>query len=427
MAVYSVYENIIMKLESVYLQLEMEIDREIASLVGGQNRLRRQLQDLKDKIEILNSLKRNFEIYCNKETGLEELRRSIFSTLCEKQVVLRLLQEKELLLNGYLIPLSDKKLPSVIEINKEYKLRKKLQEVELFSGFLSEQDGFEEASDAIEKANAHLDEAIDSGASDVLEKVITEFQNIFEKILHIYNIEPHHLQKFKDFRAQISAQLGRISPFTLQEVDSDAGLSQCYNNIRTQKNIIENEVDKLLYQFSMFENGKKIVLLEIKKVTGELESIIFKEYAIKQKISELKQQKIDLNNRKENFFKEPTVDTYANAMSQLDQIENRFRRLIMHRNFEKPNLATRFFTITKTAEEAKNMSEVNTSYNKTLFQLLHNNHVSSQDKLTILCLSKQSKLINAQTGKFFFQRVGKTRASQSSEAIIRRLQCSDLH
>ncbi len=180
MATYNVYDNILIKLESIYLKVEMEVDREITALITERNILSLQLNDLKSKVEILNSLNRSFDLY----------------------------------------------------------------------------------------SDQHIE---------------------FDEIKH-----------------------------------------------------------KLLYQFAMLQNGKKILLLEIKNLSGELESLIFKEYAIKQKIQELRQYKTDLNNQKECFMKDCTVDGYTEAVKQLELVENQFNRIMYHRNLDKQNLVSRFFAVSRT-------------------------------------------------------------------------------
>ena len=56
MAMYSVYNNILIKLENVFLRVEMEVDKELALLLIEHTKLSQQLSDLKSKIEYLKQL-----------------------------------------------------------------------------------------------------------------------------------------------------------------------------------------------------------------------------------------------------------------------------------------------------------------------------------------------------------------------------------
>ena len=427
MATYSVYDNILIKLENVYLRVEMEVDKEITTLSNNHLTLNRQLTDLRGKIEILNALKRSFELYCNDEDEMKRLHQSLFKVLCDKQIQLRMLQEKELLLSSYLVLSPETTLPTVMQINKEFKLRKYLQEIELLASFLSEDLRFESFVNEIERANEMFDLAIESGAIDKLENVVSLFQNFFEKVLHMYEIDPSLINEFKDFRSQILVQADNISLFVPQDVESIHNMQKSHKTVRDERMRLEQEVDRLLYQYTMFQSGRKTIFAEIRHSGGELESIIFKEYAIKQKIQELRQYKVDLNNQKDDFMKDPTLDGYTEAVQQLEHVENRFRRLMMHKNFEKQTLVSRFFAANKVKTEHQFRTEEQTPYHKVLFQVLHNNHISSQDKLIILRLSKPSKLINTLSGKLFYQRTGKTRSLQTLEESFLKLQTSELH
>lgn len=427
MTASTVYENIIMKLESVYLNSELEVDEEIAALMNEHQILDKELNDLKIKIEVLNSLKRSFELYGGHASDLDTFRRSLFDTLCDKQIVLRLLQEKELLLQSYLLPIPDMQLPTVIGVNKEYKLRKRVQEVEFISSFLSEHKCFEKFAFEIEKADTKLDIAIETGTTDKLEEAVELFFSIYEKILNFSHLEEGALQELRDFRSKILLQAYRIIPFIPEDVASMHSLSECYKNICEEVKVLELEVNKLLYQFAMFQQGKKMILLEIKQASGELESVIFKDYSFKQKIQTLQQIKIDLNAQKENFLKDPSFENYTEAMKNREEIENRFRRLMVHKTFEKTNLLSRFFNGTKhKASEDSNQDDEN-RYSKVLFQVLHNSHITSQDKLSILRLAKQSKLITANSGKFFYQRFAKTQTVQNMEKIFKDLSSTEIH
>lgn len=427
MATYSVYDNILIKLESVFLKVEMEVDREITQLLTEHNKLVSQLTDLKNKVEVLNSIKRSGELYFDNEVELNNLKRALFKILSDKQILLRFLQEKELLLNGYLIPLPEMKLPSIVELNKEYKLRKKLQEIELLSSFLIDHPSFERFLPELEKATEIFDLAIESGASDKFEETVNIFQNYFEKMLNIYDLEEDFLEQFKDFRSQILLQANQLTPFTPPHVESLYMLQEVYKSVQIERLAVEHEVNKLLYQFTMLQNGKKIIQAEIKNMNGELESVLFKEYAVKQKIQELRQYKSELNSQKDNFLKDPTVDGYTQAVKQLESVEQRFRRLIMHRSFDKQAVASRFFSGTTSKSDRSYISEEQSAYSKMLFQALHNYHISSEDKATILRLSKPSKLINSNSGKFFYQRTAKTRSLKSIENTFKKYQINEVH
>jgi hypothetical protein len=427
MATYSVYDNILIKLESVFLKVEMEVDREITELLTNHQQLEIQLSDLKGRVEVLNSLKRTCELYCDNEAELHNLHRALFKTLCDKHLQLRFLQEKELLLNGYLVPMPEMRVPTVIELNKELKLRKRMQEIELLSSFLVDHSGFSQYVAELEKANEIFDLAVESGASDSIEETINIFQNYFEKILNIYNLDHAFLEQFKDFRTQIVLQANTIPSFIPNDVFSSQTLQAAYKRTQQERITLELEVDKLLYQFTMFQNGKKMILSEIKTTSGELESVIFKEYGIKQKIQELRQYKTELNSQKDTFMRDPTVDGYAEAVKQLEEVEHRFKRLMLHKNFDKEALVARFFSANKTKVEKRFVSTDHTPYNKILFLALHNAHIGSEDKIVILRLSKPSKLLNSNSGKFFYQRTAKTRSLRSLENNFKKYQMEELH
>lgn len=427
MATYRVYDNILFKLENVFLRVENEVDMEINSLLKEQSTLEQHLIDLKGKVEVLSSLKRSFELYCDSPSELQTLYRSLFKIICDKQVRLRFLQEKELLLSGYLVTIPDQTLPSVILLNKELKVRKQLQEIELLASFLVDDSRFSAFAHEVGKFNEIFDLGIESGAMDKLDSVIQLFQTFFEKIINIYNLDKAFIESLKEFRTQILLQANLITIFTPKDIETYSGLQKSYHLVRDERIALESEVDKLLYQFSMLKNGKKIIVSESKHATGELESVLFKEYAIKQKIRELRQYKVDLNNQKDSFMKDPSLDGYTQAMQQLEFVEYRFRRLMMHKNFEKPTLASRFLAASKLKVERQFHCKEQTAYNKVLFQVLHNSHISSDDKRIILRLSKPSKLINADTGKFFYQRTGKTRSLETLEVTFKKLQTYELH
>jgi hypothetical protein len=427
MATYSVYNNILIKLENVFLRVEGEVDQEISSLLAEQENLNLQLVDLKGKVEILSSLKRSFELYCDNEKELQNLNRSLFKALSDKQLKLRFVQEKEILLNGYLVPMPDAKLPTVISLNRELKIRKKLQEIELLASFLAEDPRFSAFSEEVERANEIFDLSIESGATDKLESVIDLFQHFFDKVINIYEIEKVFIEDFKEFRAHILVQANQVPSFQPKECETFNCLQKVQRRLCEERLVLEKEVDHLLYQYGMIQNGKKIIIAETKNANNELESILFKEYAIKQKIQELKQYKVDLNSQKDSFMKDPTLDGYTEAVHQLELVENRFRRLMLHRNFEKSTLGSRFFATNKDKIVRPSKGQECPSYNKILFQVLHNRHISSQDKIVILRLSKPSKLINAHSGKFFYQRTGKTRSLQKLQNSFKKLQAQDLH
>lgn len=427
MATYSVYDNILIKLESVFLKVEMEVDRETTDLLAEHYQLESQLTDLKGKVELLNSLKRTAELYCDNQEELYQLTRTLLASLCEKQILLRFAQEKELLLNGYLVPSPDLRIPGVIELNKEFKLRKRMQEMELLSNFLLEQPAFEDYLPDLQKVNEIYDLALESGASDKLEETINIFQNYFEKVVHIYRLDADVLEQFKAFKAQILIQANSIPTFTSSDVFSTYTLQAAYKAAQSERLQLERDVEKLMFQFTMLQNGKKIIALEIKSTSTELESVIFKEYAIKQKIQELKQYKSELNNQKESFMRDPSVDGYSEAVKQLELVENRFKRLIMHKSPDKEVLVSRFFAANKTKQEKRFSKEEQTTYNKILFLTLHNNNISSEDKLIIFRLSKPSKLINSNAGKFFYERTAKNRSLKQFEHASNRIQFEELH
>lgn len=427
MGTYSVYDNILIKLESIYLKVEMEVDREITALVSQATLLNQQLNNLKNKAEVLNTLKRSFDLYCDRPDELCLLARSLLKILSDKQIQLRILQEKEVLLHGYTLPFPEVKLPSVIEINKELKLRKQLQEIELLSSFLADHPRFENYLDELEKANGVLDLSIESGAMDKLEAAVDFCQHFFEKVLNFYNLDPNLLDEFKSFREQIILQAHYVSTFKPESVNSLTCLEKTYKETKNQRVLLEREVENLLYQFGMFSNGKKIILLETKNITGELESLIFKEYAVKQKIQELKQYKFDLNLQKQCFMRDPTVDGYLEAVKQLELIESRFNRLTLYKNMDKQNLANRFFAADKPRVEKRITYNEQTPYNKILFMVLHNTHITSEDKAIILRISKPSKLINTCSGKFFYQRTAKTRSVDAIVNSFKKCHNHELH
>lgn len=427
MATHRVHDNILIKLESVFLKVEREVDQEISDLLSEERGFERRLKDLKTRLEALNSLKRSYELYCDNEAELHNLKRSLFKILGDKQIQLRMLSEKQLLLESQLIPVPDATLPSVIELNKDLKIRKRLQEIELLSGFLAEHPSFNIFRKELDKANQIYDLAIESGALDKLEETINLFQNFFEKIENLYDLDEQFLQEFGDFKAQIALQANAVPYFTGQEIFSTQELNACSKRITIALVTLENEVDRLLFQFTMLQSGKKVILLEIKNTSGELESIIFKEYALRQKIQELRQYKIDLNSQKENFMKDPTVDGYNEAVRQLESAELRFKRLVTQKNQDKQNLINRFFAAHRAKTERKFVTVSNAQYQKTLFQALHNCHICGEDKITILRLSKPSTLINANTGHYFYQRAGKVKALANAEQNIRKFQLHEVH
>jgi hypothetical protein len=104
-----------------------------------------------------------------------------------------------------------------------------------------------------------------------------------------------------------------------------------------QRNLSQRMIDLKgkVALLSSFKNAKEMVRSELKKTSCELEQVLFKEYAIKQRIQELRDYKIVLNSQKNNFMKDPTIDGYTEAMHQLQAVENHFQRLIMHKNFAK--------------------------------------------------------------------------------------------
>lgn len=429
MATYRVYDNILIKLESVYLKVEMEVDREITEFLSEQHHLEKQINDLKVKVEILNSLKRTNELYCDNHKELYGLTRTLLKNLCDKQILLRFVREKELLLNGYLMPTPDMKLPALIELNKEFKLRKRLQEIELLAGFLSEQPSFQEYAPKLEKLNEIYDLALESGAIDKLEETIGIFDNFFEKVQHIYVLDQTLLDQFSEFRVQVIQQANHVYMFTANDIFSSQVLQTTYKNSQQERLDIEREVEKLMYQFMMLQNGKKIILTEIKNTTGELESLIFKEYAIKQKIQELRNYKAELNTHKDCFMKAPSVDGYSEAVKQLESVERRLQRLTMNNRYDQESkevLISRFFTANKTKQE-KRFKEEQTTYNKILFLTLHNAHISSEDKLDILRVAKTTRLINSHSGKFFYQRMARNTSLQNLQQSFDRFNVEELH
>lgn len=426
MATYSVYDNILIKLENVFSQVEMEVDREMADLSKDHRQLELQLSDLKGKVEVLNSLKRTCELYCDNIQELNTLHREVFNTLSNKHLRLRFLQEKELVLNSCLLPLPEIKLPTVIELNKELKIRKRLQEIELLSSFLMDHANFSAYRVELEKAQEIFDLALESGATDSLEEMINIFENYFEKVLNMYDLTTEFLKEFKDFRTQILLQASSIPSFVPNDVLSSQSMLATYQKTKQERQDLEQEVAKLLYQFIMFRNGKKIIQIEIKNISNELESVIFKEYAIKQKIQELRQYKSELNNEKDCFMKDPTVDGYAHAVKQLEMVQHRFKRLMQHKKFDRDVLINRFYSANRAKSEKRYQVAEQTPYNKILFLTLHSPEVSSQDKIAILRLSKPSKLLHSNSGKFFYQRTTKT-SLQNIEKTFKKYQMQELH
>lgn len=426
MSSYRVYDNILIKLEHVFLRVETEVDREIVALTMEHERLNAALSDLKRKIEVLNSLKRSYNLYGDEAIELHNLNRTLFRVLCDKQIQLRFLQEKEILISGYLLPVPQVQLPSVSQINKEYKLRKRLQEIELLASFLLEDRMFAALTQELERANELFDLALESGESASLESIIVLFSNYFEKIMNAYDLPQDLVDEFKAFEAQISLQANSVTMLNSQELASVTTLQQSFKKVHDDRINLELEIDKLLYQFNMFQNGKKIILAELRNVGGELESILFREYAVKQKIKELRQYKIELNDRKHNFMKDPTVDGYADAVAQLESVENRFRRLVMHKSFDKNTQFGHFLAVNK-PQMRRQLNEEKSPYNKILFQIMHSSHISSLDKALILRLSKPSKLVNSRSGKLFFQRPSKSRSLKTLEQTFKKLALSELH
>ncbi len=426
MATYSVHDNILIQLENVFLKVEMEVDREITELLAQHQQLAIELGDLKGKVEVLNSLKRTSELYCDNAEELQKLTRTLLHSLSDKQILLRFAQEKELLLNGYLLPTPEMRVPTVIELNKEFKLRKRMQEIELLSSFLLEHPDFAQYVSELQSVNDVYDLALESGASDRLEETIQIFDNYFEKVLNIYSLNSDFLKQFKDFRSNIRQQESSVPPFTANDAFSAHTLQSAFKKIQMERINIEQEVERLMYQFTMLQNGKKIILAEIKSTSGELESLIFKEYAVKQKIQEFRQYKSELNNQKDSFMKDPSVDGYSEAVKQLEFVENRFRRLVTHKSLDKEVIASRFFATNKTKQERRFFKEEQTTYNKILFLALHNAHISSEDKQLILRLSKPSKLINSNAGKFFYTRTA-GRSLETSMEGIQKFQLEELH
>src|SRR5262245_19021888 len=119
MATHRIYDNFLIQFENVFLKVELEVDREILALIPECKKLSQQLKDLKEKADTLNALKRSFERYYDQEVELNTFSRLLFKTLCKKQIHLRFLQEKEILLNGYLASTTEKNLPTIVEVNKE--------------------------------------------------------------------------------------------------------------------------------------------------------------------------------------------------------------------------------------------------------------------------------------------------------------------
>jgi hypothetical protein len=426
MATYSVYDNILIKLESVFLKIEMEVDREITELLAEHQHLATELGDLKGKVEVLNSLKKTSELYCDDAQELHNLTRTLLRSLSDKQIFLRFAQEKELLLNGYLVPTPEMRVPTVIELNKEFKLRKRMQEIELLSSFLIEHPDFAQYVPELQSVNEIYDLALESGASDRLEETIQIFQNYFEKVLNIYSLNSDFLQQFKDFRSDIAQQESSVPPFTANDAFSAHTLQSAFKKVQMERINIEQEVERLMYQFTMIQNGKKIILAEIKSTSGELESLIFKEYAVKQKIQELRQYKSELNAQKDSFMRDPSVDGYSEAVKQLEFVENRFRRLVIHKSLDKEAIVSRFFAANRTKQEKRFFKEEQTTYNNILFLTLHNAHISKEDKQAIFRLSKPSKLINSNAGKFFYTRAGSCSLG-AMEQGVQKFQLEELH
>jgi hypothetical protein len=418
MARYSVYNNILLKLEYVCLHVEMKVDREIVFLLKKYDKLKQQLESLKSKIEILNSLKKSYELFCHNKSELRNLINSIFEFLCDQHILLRFVQEKELLLNNH-IKNSNTDIPSIMQLNHEFKLRKKIQEIELLSAFLSEDSRAKPLRDKIKSANGIFDLAISDGSREKLENMVEFFDNLFDKTLNnIYNLDLDFITDFKDFKLKISLQANKISLFKLTDIESLTKLYQLYEKVRGKRIALETEIENLLYQFTMLQNGKNRISLEIKNTSGEFETLLFHEYAIEQKIRELRHYKVELNSQKDNFMKDPSMDGYKEVLHQLEAVQSRFRQLVTQRN-DKNNSSTALYLFSKIKNHHKPKHEARTSYNKILFQALHNSHISSEAKLIILRLSKPSKMMTNHQSKFLDHHTGSTHSFGQNEKSLK--------
>jgi hypothetical protein len=215
-------------------------------------------------------------------------------------------------------------------------------------------------------------------------------------------------------------QARQISPFLQNDVMNQEAFSHLYIQIQRQRLQLEKQVEKAMYHFAKLSDGRKSILNEIKNDRNSIETMLFKIFHEKEIIHQLHICKAELVSQKNHFLDEAVITDPEQAEREYEILEKKFRKIIARNIFDKPNLLERLFIASKNKPQRLYIQNEKSLYNKVLTEVLNNDNISLRDKQIIIRLARDSSLINTHTGKFFFQRSGKTNTRHLLDEIEMR-------
>lgn len=402
-------QQLFVELNALYDRAEKDIQTEISKKKNAHQKVEAELNILKGKYEVLTHL----QTFSEDSKELQTFRNDIFRKIVEQQFLLRLKREKEILLYGFILKINhmqDITMPTVVELNCEYRVRKQKIFCELVSGFLAEERGYEKYHDFISDANNELDRAIDLGDIDVLTEAINLYKRIFADVLNDEKISSANKEKFDAYSKFITKLIEKTPPITCDEVLSREAIQTAYMKVKMERQKQDSLVEKFYYQFHMLYSMKQphMIEAELRKIRSELETLVFKEYNLQRDIIQLTDDVLALIAQKKQFCEKPNIHNYEEAMTNFTLIEKRFKRVLSEAKFSKPSFIEKFFTVEKGSLERSYIKEEQSNFQHVLQQILNNDNISIHQKRDLVRLSRESVLVNTHTGKFFFQRAGKT-------------------
>lgn len=394
----SAYQQMIVKVNTVYEPVEGDISNELMKLAHTHSSITANLNLLKDKHDVLSSLVETCFSYPEDSLEIKKIREEVYQKICEHQLILRLLQEKEILLYGYIINLNHIEqfpIPSIVELNREYKVRKKKIECELLSSFLIEEYGYEKFRDIISDANNALDRAIDLGDIHELSAAENLYQELFSGILEDKSLALDLKNKFAQYREHIEKQIDKIHPLKNEETLSLETIQKTFSELKHQRQEKQKLVEKLLYQFFMLHMKKKVVNAELREVRKHLQTLVFKEHTIQRNMNQLQNDQESLFRQKQQFLDKPSLPSYDEALNHLNDIEKKLKHMLY-----------------KVLPEKNDAKDLKFNFQDLLEAISNNDSISIQHKRSLVRLAKDSILVNTHTGKFFFQRSSKSGGSR---------------
>lgn len=419
MGASTAYQQMIAKVDTSYKLAEKKIEVELDKVAAEHNKAVEKLETLKDKHEVLLYLNEFFTKSGSDETLLNNITNDLFKLIKSKKLQARLNAEKELLLFGYLSKMghhTDISLPSIIDLNKEYRVRKHKVVCDILSSYLLEEEGFERYKEELEDAVNAATRATDLGTIEELEHSSKLFQKIFQKIGDDHSLGEHRLN-FISYSTDIVNQMKKQPPVRLDEVKSKEALRTTHEKLKAQRRQDEKDLSKQLYQLNMLRCDLVTIKKDLSKIRTELEASLFNTTKQERILNQLREDLQALDFQREQFLNKPSIANYEEAMANLDLIEKRFKRIVTEAAFGRPSLVERFFTINKTEVERTYIREEKTNFHHVLEQVLKNENISPDKKRDLVRLSRESVLVNTHSGKFFFQRTGKTHTRQNLDEL----------